>query len=62
VLFHPSIGLGFNRGQQKQFAEPDIIISELKRAFGDSTPSPGDGSAAITYVGHRLHLAISRVD
>jgi hypothetical protein len=23
VLFHPGIGLGFNREQQKQFAEPD---------------------------------------
>ncbi len=36
VLFHPGIGLGFNREQQKQFAEPDIIDSELKSAFGDS--------------------------
>jgi hypothetical protein len=40
VVFHPSIGpaigLGFNREQQKQFAEPDIIDSELKSAFGDS--------------------------
>ncbi len=36
VLFHPSIDLGFNREQQKQFAEPDIINSELKSAFGDS--------------------------
>jgi hypothetical protein len=34
VLFHPGIGLGFNREQQKQFAEPDIINSELKSAFG----------------------------
>ncbi len=32
VLFHPGIGLGFNREQQKQFAEPDIIGSELKSA------------------------------
>jgi hypothetical protein len=24
VLFHPGIGLGFNREQQKQFAEQDI--------------------------------------
>jgi hypothetical protein len=30
VLFHPGISLGFNREQQKQFAEPDIINSELK--------------------------------
>ena len=36
VLFHPGIGLGFNREQQKQFAEPDIINSELKSTFGDS--------------------------
>ncbi len=36
VLFHPSIGLGFNREQQKQFAEPHIIDSELNSAFGDS--------------------------
>ncbi len=36
VLFHPSIGLGFNREQQNQFAEPDIINSELKSAFRDS--------------------------
>ena len=36
VLFHPGIGLGFNRKQQKQFAEPDMIDSELKSAFGDS--------------------------
>ncbi len=36
VLFHPGIGLGFNREQQKQFVEPDIIDSELKSAFGDS--------------------------
>ena len=36
VLFHPGIGLGFNREQQKQFAEPDIIDSELKSPFGDS--------------------------
>ncbi len=37
VLFHPGIGLGFNREQQKQCAEPDIIHSELKSAFGDSS-------------------------
>ncbi len=37
VLFHPGIGLGFNREQQKQFAEPDIINQELKSAFGDSS-------------------------
>ncbi len=36
VHFHPGIGLGFNREQQKQFAEPDIINSELKCTFGDS--------------------------
>ncbi len=36
VLFHPGIGLDFNREQEKQFAEPDIIDSELKNAFGDS--------------------------
>ncbi len=36
VLFHPGICLGFNSEQQKQFAEPDIINSELKSAFGDS--------------------------
>jgi hypothetical protein len=30
------IGFGFNREQQKQFAESDIINSELKSAFGDS--------------------------
>jgi hypothetical protein len=36
VLFHSGIGLGFHREQQKQFAEPDIITSELKSAFGDS--------------------------
>jgi hypothetical protein len=36
VLFHPGIGLGFNREQQKQYAEPDIINAELNRAFGDS--------------------------
>ncbi len=36
VLFHPGIGLGFNREQQKQFAEPYIINSELKSTFGDS--------------------------
>ena len=36
VLSHPGIGFGFNREQQKQFAEPDIINSELKSAFGDS--------------------------
>jgi hypothetical protein len=42
VLFYSGIGdemigLGFNnREQQKQFAEPDIINSELKSAFGDS--------------------------
>ena len=36
MLFHPGIGLGFNREQQKQFTEPDIIDSELKSAFGDS--------------------------
>jgi hypothetical protein len=36
VLFHPGIGLGFNREQQKQFAEPDITHSELKSALGDS--------------------------
>ena len=35
VLFHPGIGLGFNREQQKQFAGPDIIGSELKSAFRD---------------------------
>ncbi len=27
VLFHPGIGLGFNREQGKQFAGPDIIDS-----------------------------------
>ena len=37
VLFHAGIGLGFNREQQKQFAEPDIIHSALKSAFGDSS-------------------------
>jgi hypothetical protein len=26
VIFHPGFGLGFNRQQQKEFAEPDIII------------------------------------
>jgi hypothetical protein len=26
VLFYPGIGLGFNREQQKKFAEPEIII------------------------------------
>ena len=36
VIFHPGIGLGFNREQQKQFAEPDIIDSELKSAIGDN--------------------------
>jgi hypothetical protein len=36
VLFHRGIGLGFNREQQNQFAEPDIINSELKSALGDS--------------------------
>jgi hypothetical protein len=36
VLFHSGIGLGFNRGHQKQFAAPDIINSELNSAFGDS--------------------------
>ncbi len=36
VLFHSGIGLGFNREQQKQFAEPDIIDSELKSAFRGS--------------------------
>jgi hypothetical protein len=36
VLFHPSIGLGFNRKQQKQYAEPDIITLELRSACGDS--------------------------
>ncbi len=36
VLSHPGIGLGFNREQQKQLAEPDIINSKLKSAFGDS--------------------------
>jgi hypothetical protein len=36
VLFHLGIGLGINREQQKLFAEPDIIDSELKSAFGDS--------------------------
>jgi hypothetical protein len=30
VLFHPGIAFVFNREQQKQFAEPDIIDSELK--------------------------------
>ncbi len=36
VLFHPGICLGFNREQQKQCAESDIINSELKSAFGNS--------------------------
>jgi hypothetical protein len=36
VLFHPGVGLGFNREQQKQFAESDIINLELKSAFRDS--------------------------
>jgi hypothetical protein len=36
VLFHPGIGLGFNREQQKQFAEPEFINTELKSAFRDS--------------------------
>jgi hypothetical protein len=36
VLFHPGIGLGFNREQQKPFAKQDIINSELKSTFGDS--------------------------
>jgi hypothetical protein len=36
MLFHPCISLGFNREQQKQFAEPDIIYPELKSVFGDS--------------------------
>jgi hypothetical protein len=43
VLFHPYIGLGFNREQQKQFAEPDIINSELKSAFGDSRRADESG-------------------
>jgi hypothetical protein len=36
VLFRPSIGLGFNREQQKHFAEPDINSPELIKAFRDS--------------------------
>jgi hypothetical protein len=41
VLFHPGIGLGFNREQQKQFVEPDIINPELKSAFGAEKRLPG---------------------
>ena len=36
MLFHPGIGLGSIREQQKQSAELDFIDSELKSDFGDS--------------------------
>ncbi len=45
LLFHPCIDLGFNCEQQKQFAEPDIINSELRSAFVDSF---GDSGVAVT--------------
>jgi hypothetical protein len=46
VLFLPGIVLGFNREQPKQFAEPDIINSELTQSLA----TPCGWSAAISLV------------
>jgi hypothetical protein len=56
VLFYSGIDLGFNREQQKQFAESDIINSELRIAFGDSRRA--DEHPVLT-AGDRWSAAIS---
>jgi hypothetical protein len=33
VLFHPVIGLGFDREQQKRFAEPDIVSALYNKSL-----------------------------
>jgi hypothetical protein len=54
VLLHPDIGLGFHCEQQKQFAEPGIINSELKSAFRDSRRADEHPVTPVLAVGQNL--------